>query len=322
MTRYKTLLSGFAACMLASTGAVAQVVGFATLPAGAINNIQAQVIAKAVQDASDLKIRVTPYRGGGAVAAAVNGERAEFGISDATEATDALIGRGSEYQGRTMPKLRVAFRVLAFSVSFWVRKDSDIKTMADIKGRKFSSEWSAFPNAIPLANGLFATAGFSLADIDGVPASNIITAAEDFKAGKTEVLFFAVGGPKVAEVNSSVGGIRAISAPNTPEALARMKKVRPDYFIMTVKPAPPYAGILEPTNVLGSDLTIYTNSTVSDDTVYKFVKAAHGQKAAMAKGHPSFNGFEPENMGKQFSEIKYHPGAIKFYKEIGIWKGN
>ena len=39
------------------------------------------------------------------------------------------------------------------------------------------------------------------------------------------------------------------------------------------------------------------------------------------KGHPSFNGFNKALMGKQFSQAKYHPGAIKFYKEVGIWQG-
>ena len=45
----------------------------------AADDMAAQAIAKVVQGNSDLKIRVTPYRGGGAVAAAVNRKRAEFG---------------------------------------------------------------------------------------------------------------------------------------------------------------------------------------------------------------------------------------------------
>ena len=305
--------------IVAAAGVQAQTVGFATLPPGAINNVQSQVIAKAVQQVTDLKIRVTPYRGGGAVAAAVNHKRAEFGISDATEVTDALVGR-FVYKGKQMPNLRVAYRILAFPVAFFVRNDSSIKTMADVKGRKFATKWSAFPNAIPLANGILATANLSLDDVDGVPASNIIRAADDFKAGKTDAFFFAVGAPKVAEVNSAVGGIRVLSIEKSPASLKKMQAVRPDYFIMTVPPLPHFAGVKKPANVLGSDLTIYTGTHVTNDTVYKFVKAVHGQKKAMVKGHPSFNGFQPKNMAKQFSIAKYHPGAIKFYKEIGIWK--
>lgn len=317
LARFTLMLA--AATVVAGTAA-AQTVGFATLPPGAINNVQSQVIAKAVQQNTDLQIRVTPYRGGGAMTAAVNTKRAEFGITDAAELTSAFTGT-NEYSGRAMPNLRVAFRVLAFPVGFWVRKDSDIMTIADIKGRKFSSEWTAFPNAIPLANALLATADLSLKDIDGVPATNIIRAANDFKSGKTEVLFFAVGAPKVAEVNSAVGGIRILSIEKSPVSLAKVKNVRPDYFIMTVPPLPHFAGVLKPSNVLGSDLTIFVGTHVSNEVAYKFVKAVHGQRAALIKGHPSFNGFQPKQMGKQFAVVSYHPGAIKYFKEIGIWPG-
>lgn len=314
-----TSLLAAVAGIAVTAGAQAQTVGFATLPPGAINNVQSQVIAKAVQQVTDLKIRVTPYRGGGAVASAVNNKRAEFGISEVSEVTDAVLGR-YVYKGKQSPNLRIAFRVLAFPVAFFVRNDSSIKSLADMKGKKFATKWSAFPNAIPLANGLLATVDLSLDDVDGVPASNIIRAANDFKAGKTDSFFFAVGAPKVAEVNSAVGGIRVLGIENSPASLKKMKAVRSDYFIMTVPPLPHFAGVKKPTSVLGADLTIYTGTHVSNDIVYKFVKAAHGQKKALVKGHPSFNGFRPKQMGKQFTIAKYHPGAIKFYKEIGIWK--
>ncbi len=314
----RKLILSAALVPVAGTMAAAQTVGFATLPPGAINNVQAQVIAKVVQANSDLKIRVTPYRGGGAVAAAVQRKRAEFGISDIVEMTDAYTGAG-RFKGRKHGSLRVAFRVLAFSVGMFVRKDSGITKLADLKGKRFSSRWSAFPNAIPLANGTFATVGLSLKDFVGVPTANIIRAANDFKAGKTDALFFAVGAPKVAEVNSAVGGIRLLGIDNSPAGIARMKAIRKDYFPMQVKPHPRLAGVLAPTWVLGSDLIIYVGAHVSNDVVYKFVKAVHPNRIALGKGHPSLFGFQQKQMGKKFTVASYHPGAIKFYKEIGIW---
>ena len=51
-------------------------------------------------------------------------------------------------------------------------------------------------------------------------------------------------------------------------------------------------------------------------TVYNFVKGVYnGQKAALVKGHPSFRAHVPKLMAKQYTTAKYHPGAIKFYKE-------
>jgi len=300
--------------------ASAQIQGFATLPPGAINNVQAQVIAKVVQQNSKLRLRVAPYRGGGAVAAAVNGRRAEFGISDIVEMTDAYTGNG-QFKGKKMRSLRIAFRVLTFTIGIFVRKDSPIKTVADLKGKRFATEWTAFPNSIPLANGIMATGGISRKDVAGVPTTNIIRGAEDFKAGKTDAFIFAIGAPKVAEVNSSVGGIRVLPIPNTPESLKAVQSVRKDYYLTTLPARLPFVGVVEPTTVMADDLIIYTASHVPEKTVYEFVKAIHPNKAELVKGHPSFNGFNKDLMGKQFTVAQYHPGAIRFYKEIGIWKG-
>lgn len=309
------------ATLLLPALAAAETIGFATLPPGAINNVQAQVIAKIVQANSDLQVRVTPYRGGGAMTAAVNAKQAEFGITDIIELTDAYSGN-DRFEGKAMPNLRVAFRVLAFPIGIFVRKDSEIKSLADMKGKRFATEWSAFPNSILMANAILSTVGLSLADVDGVPTANIIRGAEDFKSGKTDGFIFAVGAPKVAEVNSAVGGIRVLPIEDTPKNHEAMKKVRPDYFMMKVPPLPNYAGVSEPTNVLGTDLTIFVGAHVPDDVVYEFVKAVRPEKKALVQGHPSFNGFDPDQMAKQFTAAKYHPGAIKYFKEVGIWPGS
>ena len=142
--------------------------------------------------------------------------------------------------------------------------------------------------------------------------TNIIRAADDFKAGKLDGGFFAVGAPKMAEVNSAVGGIRWLSIPNTPESLANMRAVRPDYYIQTVRPNPVNAGISEPTNVLGVDLVIMAGTHVSNEVVEKFVAAIHPNKAELVKGHPLFRSFQPKLMAKQYAVAKYHPGAIAF----------
>lgn len=299
--------------------AQAQTVGFATLPPGAINNVTVQVIAKVVQQNTNLKVRVLPFRGTQAMQTAVDKKQAEFGINEIASMTAALTGI-AEFKGRPLTNLRVIFRIRTLSIGMFVRKDSPIQTIADIKGKRYSSQWSAFPNAIPLTQGIFATAGMTFKDIVGVPATNIIRAADDFKAGKTDVGFFAVGAPKVAEVNSAVGGIRWVHIPNTPENLAKMQTIRPDYFINTVRPSPINAGIAKPTGVLGVDVLINAGAHVKDEVVQEFLSGVLPNKGQLVKGHPLFRGFNPKLMSRQYKVAKYHPGAIKFYKSKGMWK--
>ena len=296
----------------------AETVGFATLPPGAINNITVNVIAKVVQKNSGLKLRVIPMRGTKAVQTAVNSGTAAFGISDLSNLTTAINGK-DQYKNRALKNLRVAFKVRTLAVGMFVKKNSSIKSVGDIKGKKYPSQWSAFPNAIPLSLGIMATEGLTFKDVVGVPVTNIIRGADDFKAGKVDIGFFAVGAPKIAEVNSAVGGIRWLSIEKTPGKLAKMQAVRPDYFIHTVKPSPINAGIASPTNVLGVDLAIMVGAKVKDEVVSQMVATVAANKPNLIKGHPLFRGFFPKTMAKQFKFARYHPGAIKFYKSKGMW---
>jgi TRAP-type uncharacterized transport system substrate-binding protein len=126
----------------------------------------------------------------------------------------------------------------------------------------------------------------------------------------------------VKEVDAAVGGIRWLAIPDTPEALARVQKVKPDYGIMTVRPPSPLVGVTEPTNFLRIHVLITAGTHVSDATVYKFAKAMVEHRAELVKGHPIFNGFHTDKrMAVQFTSVKYHPGAIKYFKEKGLWDG-
>lgn len=319
--------SGFKLTLLAAGAAIvagpatAQTVGFATLPPGAINNITVQVLSKVVQSKSDLKVRVSPLRGGAAIMSAVDKKRAEFGIGEVASLTVGLEGE-AEFKGRPTKNLRVVLRLRNLTVGLFVLKDSPIKNIADVRGKRFPTKWSSFPNAVTLLTGIFATAGLTFDDVKGVPVTNIIRGANDFKAGKLDVGFFATGAPKVAEVNSAVGGVRFLSIPKTAENLKKIQAVRPDYFIATVKPSPINAGIAKPTNVLGVDTIVFAGTHVSNETVEKFVAAVQPNKADLVKGHPLFRAFVPKLMAKQFKIARYHPGAIAFYKKKGMWPGS
>jgi hypothetical protein len=53
--------------------------------------------------------------------------------------------------------------------------------------------------------------------------------------------------------------------------------------------------------------------------VYKVVKALHGNKKGLLASFKGLGGFKPNRMTKKYAGLQYHPGAIKFYKEVGQW---
>jgi TRAP-type uncharacterized transport system substrate-binding protein len=149
-------------------------------------------------------------------------------------------------------------------------------------------------------------------------------AANDFKVGKSDATLIALVAPKVREVHAAIsGGVRFLSVDKTSAALAAMQKVRRDYRIFTVRPGPPFPGVRGPTNVLATPSVLTSAAHVSDEVVYKVVKAMAENKAELVKGHPSFRPFSPgKGMAAAYPGLPHHPGAIKYFKEKGIWSGS
>jgi uncharacterized protein len=305
---------------LVSSAAVGQTVGFATLPPGSILHAQASVIAKVVQDHSKLQVRVIGYGGDAAILPSVNSKKDDFWILDVGESADAYHGRGT-FKGNPQKGLRTAITMYGFQMAFWVRKDSSINSIADLKGKRVPAEWVQQTGVVPHTTAVLAAGGITYNDVVKVPEVNVVRAADDFKAGKLDLLFFAVGAPKVAEVAASVGGLRLLPMNPLPDSEKRMRAVRSEYYYSTVNPAPHIAGVDKPSPVQTIDVVIGVGAHVPDDVVQQFVKAMRENKKDLAAGHPNFNRFDETEAGKVQPTLPHHPGAIKYFKEAGIWRG-
>jgi TRAP transporter TAXI family solute receptor len=307
------------AALVFAGGAGAQTVGFATLPPGSILHAQASVIAKVVQDHSKLQVRVIGYGGDAPILDAVNTQKADFLLLDVGEPAEALRGEGN-WKGQPKPNLRNAMTLYGFQMAYWVRKDAPINRIADLRGKRVPSEWAQQTSVIHHMTAYLNAGGINWSDVQRVPEVNVVRAADDFKAGKLDLLFFAVGAPKVQEVAASVGGLKVLPADALPDSEERMKKIRAEYYFSTVNPAPHIAGVDKPTKVQTIDFVVGVGTHVKDEVVKAFVKAVHDNKKSLVEGHPNFNAFDPKGAAKVQPRLPHHPGAVQYFKEAGIWQ--
>jgi hypothetical protein len=66
-------------------------------------------------------------------------------------------------------------------------------------------------------------------------------------------------------------------------------------------------------------VNIFASTKTPDDVVYKLVKAMHANAGEFGKVFPPLRMFDKNAMAPVVEGVDYHPGAIKFYKEIGQW---
>ena len=313
----KTFLMILVMAVVVTSTAIAQTVGIGSTKRGYTSQASA-AISKIVSQKTEIQMRVQPYGGSSAYVPLVSGGKLEFGLANEIEAASAAAGTGI-YKGRPQPELQIAALLQPFRVAFYTRKDSKIRTVKDLKGKRVPSGWVSQKIIGVLVNGQLANAGLSYDDVIKVPTPNVVGGANDFAAGKTDVFFFVFGAGKVKEASAKVGGLRVVGIDPSPEAVARMRKhVQPSYALL-VKPSKANVGVDNPLNVMAYDYLMLTNAKVPSDTVYKVVKTMHDNKKGLVAAFRGMRLFSPSHMTKNIPGVRYHAGAIKYYKEINQW---
>ncbi|HEY8580390.1 MAG TPA: TAXI family TRAP transporter solute-binding subunit [Beijerinckiaceae bacterium] len=65
---------------------------------------------------------------------------------------------------------------------------------------------------------------------------------------------------------------------------------------------------------------IVAGEHVSEETVYKFTKALMENEARVKAIHPSLGGFSRAEVWRNGTELAYHPGAERYFREAGLLK--
>lgn len=65
---------------------------------------------------------------------------------------------------------------------------------------------------------------------------------------------------------------------------------------------------------------VLAGNHVTDETVYKLMKALFENKDKVRAIHPSLAAFSPEVAMRNPTPVPYHPGAAKYYREAGLLK--
>lgn len=296
----------------------AQTVSIITTPVGSYSNSAGAAMARVLVEKAGLHAIVQAQASTG-FDETVSGQ-ADFNVSNSFDATFFATGTG-EYQGKGKhPELRVVGSLIPYRVAMHVRADSDIHSIADLKGKRVSSGFGAQKTIGRIIEAYLETAGLSYKDVQKVPAPNVTRQAEDFMAGKVDVLFFALGSAAIKQANAAVGGLRVLEVNDTPAVVKRLEEELPGAYITTVNPAPNIEGLKKPTKLIAFDMVMVGRAALSDDVVYKVTKALHDNKAELKATFPPFALFDPQRMARPLRGVPFHPGALKYYREIGLLK--
>lgn len=304
----------------AVTVAQAQVVGLATNPQGSLYYSVGTAVAGVLQRKANLTTRVQPMSGSSAYAPLINRGEIEFGLLNVVDVINAYEG-AENFKGHKNPELRLVGVMFPLPIGIIVANDSPVKSIKELKGMRMPSQFTAMSTIQSVQDAALATGGVSTADMKQLPVSDYLKGMAALGEGKVDATFACLGCAAAHELNvalASHGGLRYLPLVDTPEAVAAMRKVFPGAYLQIFQPSPATPGVIGPTRLLVYSAYLASSTHVPDAVVYAATKAIHENKQELAVTSATMKSFDPDMM-VEASTVPYHPGAEKFYKEVGLW---
>jgi len=287
-------------------------IAIGTNPAGTGAHAMGSALAAVTSKATKITGKVQPYNGPNAWITLLEGGELEFGVINILDAKMAATGTAN-YK-KPYRSIRVAAGgIFPFTAGLVVRDKSDIKRVSDLKGKRMAWDFGGHAINQTWQNAMLEMGGVKGSDLTQVRFSNLNDGVRAVAEGKVDSSIVALGIGLVEEVNA-MEPVRFLSLPNTEAA----NKILAPYGASVVKSAPA-TGVRGETYVIGYPLHLVTSSKVSENAIYTIVKAWWDNLAELQTLHPIFKRWGKEHQALTNFTVPYHPGAVKFYKEAGVW---
>lgn len=212
------------------------------------------------------------------------------------------------FKGKTNPKfdeIRALFPIPSLTMHFVMSNKSGIKNFADMEGKKIllgKGSFGAREGAKYLK--LFGLEG--KVDLAQVELSNAVPA---LKNGQIDGFVTAGSYPAPNVIEAAAGtGVTVLSLSD--EQVKQSKRTK------LVIPAGTYAGQTEEINTTSLPVVAYTTTAMDDETAYNLTKSYWDQKQVMSESAPWWKGVSTQLLTNITGKI--HPGAAKYYTELGI----
>ena len=208
-------------------------------------------------------------------------------------------------------RIRTLWAIPGVTIHCVVREDSGVKTIRDLEGKRF------IPGGIGTSTERLTKLILKTYGLEG----KVEMPAVDLKEGVDAVVNrravgFTTGSPfptpMVMEIKATTP-IRLLEMGE--EEFKKLHEVDSTYSLTTI-PAGTYEGIDYDVRTVASPVLAYTTDDLPEDIAYKVTKAFWENRKILVDAHPI--GKVLDMNGIKYGVAKIHPGALKYYSEVGI----
>lgn len=199
-----------------------------------------------------------------------------------------------------------------------------VKSLADLKGMRVSVG-DAGSGVYNNAKTLFESYDMTLEDIQENNLS-VGDSANAMKDGQLDAFFFTAGVPTTAitELATSMDVFMLSLGDDVIADFIANNKLDGKYEVYSKQPIThenyDFIPENEPAYTIGVTATFIMSNEVSEEVAYNVTKALWENKEQIAKGHVVGTSMNVKNAVLTIGNIPVHPGAAKYYKEVGVMK--
>ncbi len=321
MKHLKTMAGAGLAAMALNGPIQAQVVSMATGAQGSLAYNSGQAVAVVAND-NAITVRTQPLVG---YMPLLNAGEVDFGYANGAEAAFAYTGTGNF--DREHPDVRLVGTMFNLTTGVMAPCDLNLRSVDDLEGRsdlRIASEYTSSTIIPYYIAGTLATTGLSYDDFTQVPVSSFVDGINALGDGLVDMALVSLNagaGQQAAVQLQDRGGLCYISMNDTPEALAAYTDVLPTGTIRTLPQNENINGLQTwGANIVSVPWMLMANADVDAQVVYDLISVIHGNQEALGASFGAFNGADFSAMAPE-NAMPYHPGAIRYFEEIGMSVG-
>ncbi len=270
-----------------------------------------QIYAKALPDA---KASVQATKASAENLNLLQAGRGEVAFTLGDALSDAWKGDADAGFATPLRKLRGIAGIYPNYIQIVASADSGIRTLADLRGRRVSV--GAPKSGTELnARAVLKAAGISYKDLSKVEYLPFGESVELMKNRQLDVTLQSAG-LGVSALRDLGASMKIVVVEIPADVVARIGD--PAYQPATI-PAGTYEGQTKDVQAIAIQNFLVTHEGVSTDTVYRITKAMWEHLDTLVAAHSAGKAIRKENALKGMA-VPLHPGAEKYYREIGLIK--
>ena len=248
---------------------------------------------------------------------AINAGQMEAGLTGAATLYFAYHGE-AKFEGKKKPKLRVIANLFPEDLHLVLPKGRSLGSLKDLKGKRVGIAQAGSGTQIAVEI-ILGEQGINRGNIDEAELNNS-QSAERIADGQLDAYFYAAGTPVAAMIQlDNTKGMELYSF--SQEEIVASNKAVP-YYVPSVIKAGTYAGVQYDVNTLAVQGILVTSSDQPEDLIYEITKAMWNKttRKLLDNGHAKGKVIRLETALKGIDglNVPLHPGAERYYKEVGL----